>query len=287
MNLIAILYTIIIAFLAGAIGAMLGLGGGSILVPFLDILVDQGILEGVTFREIIATSLVCTVTTASTSSSIYIKRGITNIRLGIFLGLISIIGVFTGATIMTLIPSNFLRMLFGILLTYTAFNMIKRRQKKSVIKITNGCDKVAEYLGLNGSYFDEAENKEIKYNVRNSIKGLLLSFFGGLLAGLLGIGGGVILVPIMVIILNVPQKVASATSLFIIGLNGATGGIVYLISGLINPYLVSASMIGIIMGATVGTKFLRKLRNETLRRIFGFFLIYLALRMILKGLSII
>ena len=282
MQEIIILYVILIAFLAGFIGSILGLGGGSILVPFLDMLADAGFLPGVNIHQIIATSLVCTIATSSTSSSIYIEKKITNMRIGIFLGTISILGAFTGATISVMLQGNILRFLFGILLIFTAYNMIKGKRYALKRKEVRE-DKLARLLGLNGEYYDESEKKTITYQAQNTLKGFILTFFGGLVSGLLGIGGGVINVPILILILGLPPKVASATSLFIIGLNGATGGTIYWLSGLIEPLLVAPAVLGIFIGATTGTKFFRKLRNETLRKIFAIFLLYVALRMIYKA----
>jgi len=282
MQVAVILYVILIAFLAGFIGSILGLGGGAILVPFLDFLAESGLLPGVNIHQIIATSLVCTIATSSTSNSIYIEKRITNMRIGIFLGTISILGAFTGATISIMLQGNILRFLFGLLLIFTSYNMIRGRKFKTR-KSEGKKDKIAELLGLMGQYYDESEKRIINYKAQNTLKGLLLTFFGGLLSGLLGIGGGVINVPILVIILNLPPKVASATSLFIIGLNGATGGTIYWLNGLIEPLLVAPAVIGIFFGATIGTKFFRRLRNETLRKIFAIFLLYVAIRMIYKA----
>lgn len=282
MYIDALIYVMLIAFLAGFIGSILGLGGGAILVPFLDILTETSILRGVGIHQIIATSLVCTIATSSTSSSVYIEKKITNMRIGILLGTMSIIGAFTGATISAMLPGNILRFIFGILLIFTSYNMIKGKKYSVKRKKTNN-DKLADLLKLEGRYYDESEGRYIEYKATNTVKGFFLTFFGGLLSGLLGIGGGVINVPILVIILNLPPKVASATSLFIIGLNGATGGTIYWINGLIEPLLVAPAVIGIFFGATTGTKFFRRLRNETLRKIFAIFLIYVAIRMIYKS----
>ena len=287
MQVIVILYVILIAFTAGMLGALLGIGGGAVLVPLLDFLAEYGLLEGVTFHEIIATSLVCTIATSSVSSSIYIKKKLTNIRLGIILSMMNILGVFIGTTLLVMLSARYLKALFGGLLIFMSINMFRKRKTRKTMnqKIGSGVDPIAERLGLSGAYYDEAEGRVIKYSVRNSLKGVVLSFFGGLVAGLFGVGGGVINVPILVAILGVPPKVATATSLFIIGLNGATGGLVFLLSGLINLILVSSAITGILFGALIGTRFLVKIRNETLRRVFAIFLFYVAIRMIVKSVG--
>lgn len=282
MHAIVILYIILIAFLAGFIGSILGLGGGAILVPFLDFLAESGLLPGINIHQIIATSLVCTIATSSVSNSIYIEKKITNMRIGVFLGTISILGAFTGATIFIMLQGNILRFIFGLLLIFTSYNMIKGRKLK-LINTRDKEDKIADLFGLMGQYYDESEKRVISYKAQNTLKGLILTFFGGLLSGLLGIGGGVINVPILVIVLNLPPKVASATSLFIIGLNGATGGTIHWLNGLIEPLLVAPAVIGIFLGALIGTKFFRWLKNETLRKIFAIFLLYVAFRMIYKS----
>ena len=284
MDAVSLVIAFLIAMLASLLGAMLGIGGGSIFVPLMDMAVSFGAID-ISFQEIIATSLVCVIATSNVSSVVYIRRKITNIRLAIFLGITNVMGAAAGAILRAHFPDNILRMIFGVFLVFASVNMLRKRDLRE--RVYNATDILALKLKLNASYYDEAERKEVRYTLNNTLRGLLLGFIGGFLAGLLGIGGGTVNVPIMVLILGTPQKVAAATSLLIIGMNGATGGLIDLTLGHINPYIVSAAIFGILIGAYIGTRFLRKLRNEALRKIFAMFLLYVAIRMILKGLGVI
>jgi uncharacterized membrane protein YfcA len=141
-------------------------------------------------------------------------------------------------------------------------------------------------LELKGSYFDEAKNKVIEYEVKNAILGGIGMFIAGLAAGMLGIGAGAFKVTVQENILKLPPKVSSTTSNFIIGMTALAGTSVYLFSGLLNLSLMAPMAIGTTIGAFIGGKILNRLKDDSLRILFFIIVIFLIGQMLYKGLTL-
>src|SRR6059058_3135387 len=143
------------SLVAGFLGALTGLGGGVVLVPLLTLFFK------VDLRYAIGASLVSVIATSSGSAAAYVKEGITNIRLGMFLEIATTAGAMVGALIAVYIPTNLIAVLFGVILILSAVMSLRKKsqqihQQKSVL---------AEKLKLNGSFPTPAG--EVAYSVRN------------------------------------------------------------------------------------------------------------------------
>tara|TARA_B000000460_G_scaffold245223_1_gene216578 strand:+ start:62 stop:898 length:837 start_codon:yes stop_codon:yes gene_type:complete len=269
------LSVLILSSFAGLIGSLLGLGGGFIIVPGLNLLFD------IPIHLAIATSFLGVLVTSNSSSLIYIKNRMTNIRLASILESGAIVGTIIGATISLSINKDLLSIIFSIALFYTAYNMNK---KKNQVEHYN--NKSISRNELNGEYFETSQNKIIKYSIKNIKKGISFSFFGGIFSGLLGIGGGAIFVPIMNKIMRVPLKVSIATSSFIIGITSFIGALVFLKEGFFDPVLAAPTIIGMFIGAQIGPRINQYIKKDLLLKIFIGVLIYIAIRMLLNGLQL-
>ncbi len=144
-------------------------------------------------------------------------------------------------------------------------------------------DFISKKLSLAGGYYDEAEKKTVKYGVNRSFLGFSASYFAGVVSALLGIGGGVLKVPFMNQIMNVPIKVAVATSKFMIGVTASTAALLYFFSGLVDLVTVTPVVLGITLGAITGTLAMNKIRVRKLKLAFGLLLLYFSYLMIAKG----
>lgn len=275
METVYFLSVLILSSLSGLIGSLLGLGGGFIIVPGLNLLFD------IPIHLAIATSFLGVLVTSNSASLIYIKNRITNIRLASILESGAIIGTIIGASISLSINRDLLSIIFSIALFYTAYSMNK---KKNEIKNYN--NKSVSKTELNGKYFDTSQNKTIKYSIKNIKKGISFSFFGGIFSGLLGVGGGSIFVPIMNRIMGIPLKVSIATSSFIIGITSFIGALVFLRDGFFDPVLAAPTIIGMFIGAQIGPRINQYIKKELLLKIFSVILIYIAIRMLLNGLQL-
>ena len=274
MEILLFVYILSTSFIAGIIGSLLGLGGGIILVPALTILFN------IPIHEAIGVSFIGVLVNSSSSSLVYIKNRITDMRLSSILELGAVTGSIIGAYTALLIESNILSTIFGIVLGYIAIDMYRKLKKNSV----NNNRELES--GDEREYFDESTNETIKYYVTREKEGTILSIIGGVFAGLLGLGGGAIFVPIMNRIMKVPIKVAIATSSFMIGITSLVGALIFFNNGFIDVTIASPIILGIFFGAQIGSRVNKVIDKKILTNIFCLVLIYIALRMIINGLEI-
>ena len=274
MEILLFVYILSTSFIAGIIGSLLGLGGGIILVPALTILFN------IPIHEAIGVSFIGVLVNSSSSSLVYIKNRITDMRLSSILELGAVTGSIIGAYTALLIESNILSTIFGIVLGYIAIDMYRKLKKNSV----NNNRELES--GDEREYFDESTNETIKYYVTREKEGTILSIIGGVFAGLLGLGGGAIFVPIMNRIMKVPIKVAIATSSFMIGITSLVGALIFFNNGFIDVAIASPIILGIFFGAQIGSRINKVIDKKILTNIFCLVLIYIALRMIINGLEI-
>lgn len=266
------------SILAGLVGAVFGLGGGILIIPFLTL------VEGVPVPLAIGASLVSVVATSSASAATYVQDHLTNLRLGMFLEVSTVAGAVTGAYVSAFFPVPVLFILFGGWLLYATWVMISNRK----IDFPTGVapDRLSRALRLGGEYPDYATKLNLKYEVTKTPQTFGISYVAGIVAGLLGVGGGLVSVPAMNLISKVPVKVASATSNFMIGVTAAASGSVYFLRGDVHPLLVAPLMIGVVIGAAVGTRVLKVSQPNRVKVAFGIILAVVSVLMILKGLNL-
>ena len=148
-----------------------------------------------------------------------------------------------------------------------------------------GGGRLADRLALHSAYYDEAEGLDVPYVVANTGLGLALMYLAGTLSGLLGIGSGVLKVPAMDLAMHIPMKVSTATSNLLIGLTAAASAVVYFARGDIDPLIAGPIAIGVLLGATQGSKWLARIRADRLRVLFVSALGVVAVQMIWKGIG--
>jgi uncharacterized membrane protein YfcA len=272
---VEVLSIFLMSILAGLIGAVFGLGGGILIIPFLTL------VEGVPVPYAIGASIVSVVATSSASAATFVQDRLTNLRLGMFLEVGTVLGAITGAFVAGFLAPSILFVLFGLMLIYASAIMIAGRR----IDFPSGVvpDKTAQKLRLGSEYFDPATGATSRYEVTNTLRTLGISSIAGVVSGLLGVGGGIISVPTMNLLSKVPVKVASATSNFMIGVTAAASSTVYFVRGDVQPLLVAPLMIGVVIGAALGTRLLRRTPPLKIKLLFAILLITISVLMILKG----
>src|SRR2546427_4454307 len=247
---IDVLVIFLVSIVAGFIGALFGLGGGVLIIPFLTL------VEGVPVPLAVGSSIVSVVATSSSSAAAYVQDHLTNLRLGMFLEIGTVAGAITGAFVAAFLPVSALFILFGLILLYATIIMIRARGIDFPANVRP--DKTSRTLALGSQYEDHSLNKVVKYEVTRTPLTVFMGYFAGVVSGLLGVGGGIINVPTMNLLSKVPVKVASATSNFMIGVTAAASSSVYFVRGDVQPLLVAPLMIGVVIGAAVGTRLLRR-----------------------------
>jgi uncharacterized membrane protein YfcA len=274
--MVTMISILLISVPVGFLGALTGLGGASILIPIL-------VFLGVPVKEAIACGMASIIATSSGSASSYVRDKIVNIRVAMFLEMFTTVGAIAGATITTLISPVFLYFFFAAFLA-TSFLKWKERASPS-FSPREWKDRLSRWLNLQGSYYDEAYQRTIEYRVNHSLLGGAGMLLAGLAAGMLGIGAGAFKVTVQENLLQLPPKVSSTTSNFIIGMTALAGTSVYLYSGLLNLTLMGPMAVGTTIGAILGGRVLNKLRNRTLRILFFAIVTFLIGQMIYKGVG--
>jgi uncharacterized membrane protein YfcA len=266
---------------------MMGVGGGPIIVPILTLAFHLPI------QVAIGSSLVAIVANTCTAAGIYTKAGLANLKLGVLLETATTPGAIIGGFAAAVIAPSILNILFGLVLLYVAYTMVTRRLPVTEDTTSAGnsvsTDSDSNRLSseLKSSYYDHAPGKVVTYKVNHLPVGLGGSFFAGVLSSLLGIGGGIIKVPIMNLVMGVPMKSAVATSTFMVAITATVGALIYQHNGYLYPTIIAPLAVGIVIGASAGAKLTQKIKGVLLRRIFGLFMFLVAVTIFLKAANII
>jgi uncharacterized membrane protein YfcA len=273
-----ILAILLVSIVAGFVGALFGLGGGVLIIPFLTL------VEGVPVPLAVGASIVSVVATSSASAATYVQDRLTNLRLGMFLEIGTVAGAITGAFVALYLSASALFILFGLILLYATIIMIRARGIDFPANVKP--DRISRILALGNQYEDHSLNRVVKYEVTRTPLTVFIGYAAGIVSGLLGVGGGIINVPTMNLVSKVPVKVASATSNFMIGVTAAASASVYLLRGDVHPLLAAPLIIGVAGGALIGTRVLKVTPPTRLKVAFGILLAAISLLMILKGLNL-
>jgi uncharacterized protein len=259
---------------AGLIGALTGLGGGVVIVPLLVMAC------GVDIRYAIGASLVSVIATSSGAAAAYVSEGYSNIRIAMLLEIATTLGAISGAMFAAEVPTRALAVAFAAVLMYSAY--LSSRPSKA--GGPNGkSDTLAGWLRLNSSY-PTAEGL-VNYQVRRVPAGFAVMYGAGILSGMLGIGSGAVKVLAMDRAMQLPFKVATTTSNFMIGVTAAASAGIYLRRGYIDPGLALPVVLGVLLGSMVGARLLTSARTSLLRNVFRSVIVLLALEMLYKGVT--
>jgi uncharacterized protein len=242
---------------AGVFGSLLGLGGGILIVPLLTL----GF--GLDMREAIGISLVSVIMTSSAAAGVYLERHVADLRLGMRLELFTAIGALVGGSIAFLVDERLLSILFAAMLAYVAVSMVRAAPVEA----------------------EPSDGDDPGYVVRNVRLGVAGATGAGVASALLGIGGGVVKVPLMHLTMGVPLRVAIATSNLMVGITAAASAVIYLIRGEIDPYAAGPIVIGVFLGASLGSRIAHRIDLRILRWLFVVVLLFTAFQMLLRVIS--
>jgi len=247
-------------FAAGAFGSLLGLGGGVLIVPLLTLGFDLPL------RDAIGVSLACVVATSAAAASTYLERRVADLRLAMSLELFTAAGAVAGGLLAFALDEQLLAGLFALVLVYVAATMVRRAVGQAAPDATR-------------------EAMSPPATPQNLPLGAAGSAFGGVVSGLLGIGGGVIIVPLLHLGLGLPLRVATATSTVMIAVTAAASGIVYLVRGGIDPYVLGPTAVGVFVGAALGSRSAERIDLRILRLLFIAVLVYTAAQMVRRAIA--
>jgi uncharacterized membrane protein YfcA len=266
----------------GLFGSLLGLGGGVLIVPMLTL----GF--GLPLREAVGVSLVAVIVTSSASAAVYLERHVADLRLGMTLELFTASGALVGGLVAFLVSERVLAGLFTLLLVYTALSMARRHESQARAPAEPAGSEAAA-TGADTSTGDApdppATPGQPPYVVRRLGWGIVGSLFAGLVSALLGIGGGLVKVPVMNLVMGVPLRVATATSNLMIGITAAASAIIYLLRGGIDVYVAGPTAVGVFVGASIGSRSVHRIDDRVLRMLFVAVLLVTAWQMAGRALG--
>jgi uncharacterized membrane protein YfcA len=229
---------------AGSLGALLGLGGGVFLVPFLNLVL------GFPFTVAAAISLTTVIATSSSVSAGRAGKHLINMKLGMLLEVATAAGSFLGGVTAQFISQSILQKLFGLVAMIVAVLMLTRLKHRNVI-----LDPTIDPGVLGGRYYENESSAVVSYRVKRLPVAIGASFIAGNVSSLLGIGGGIIKVPILNAWCGVPLRAAAATSAFMIGVTATAGATIYYGQGQLEPALAAAAVLGVQVGSWGGMRF--------------------------------
>lgn len=272
-----LIFTLILlaaSYAAGLLGSLTGLGGGVVVIPVLTL------CFGVDFHYAVGAALVASIATSSGSGSAYVKEGITNVRLGMFLEIATTIGAVAGALVAVYLNNSVIAIIYSIVLFLTGTMQFVKTQDH-----TGECgSEAARQLRLFGTYPDK-NGVHHAYELRNVAGGFGVMGIAGMLSGILGIGSGVLKVIAMDNLMKVPFKVSTTTSNFMMGVTACASAVVYVQRGNIAPGIACPVLIGVLFGALTGARLLKRLDVRLLRKIFAFAVFAVAINMMYMALT--
>ncbi|RKH12846.1 sulfite exporter TauE/SafE family protein [Corallococcus sp. CA047B] len=274
-NFVAIV--LLVSMGAGLLGSLLGLGGGLILIPVLTLVLKVDI------RYAVGASIVSVIATSSGAAAAYVRDGLANLRVAMFLELATVAGAVTGAMLAGVVSGRALYFLFGAVMAYSALAMLRKLREDGSPRVEPPPDMLADRLALHGSYYDASTEQLVAYRVHRPLTGLGLMYVAGTVSGLLGIGSGALKVPAMDLAMGLPIKVSTATSNFMIGVTAAASAGIYFARGDIDPFIAGPVCVGVTVGAFTGSRYLTKLKSGSLRMLFVAVLLWVSFEMLAKG----
>ncbi len=239
-----------VGLLAGVLGAILGLGGGVIVVPALAFVLPLFGRE-ITIQQAVAVSQIGVLAVGLSGVASYLQQGLVRARTGYLLSPYTIFGGVIGSLLGLVLPAKAVATVFAVLLLYSAYNLLKGLKRVEV----------------------EREPSKLLPPAMT---------FAGVMSGLLGIGGGTIQVPVLNLMAGVPIRQAIATSTFIMGLTAVGNALVYQAGGLLDVKLAAGIALGVLIGARAGASLQSKIPASQLKLFFSLLLIFTALQLLWK-----
>ena len=259
---------------AGVFGALVGIGGGLIIVPLLSVVL------GVDLHVAIATSLLGVIAVSTTASASYLRMGLPDRRIGLLLLTATALGGVVGGYIAGLLDARTLAGIFGVLLILVAVQMVRAHRRP-----------MAEIIGEPGplefdwSYVEPTTGAEVGYRARHAWLGVLASLVAGALSGLLGIGGGVVNVPTMNVLMGIPLRVATTTSTYMLGPTAVASAVLYFNRGQVDPQLVAPVVVGVVLGGLAGTRLAHRIPQRALMLAFVVVAAFFSVQMLLRAIG--
>jgi uncharacterized membrane protein YfcA len=230
----------------------MGLGGGVIMVPYMTIVM------GLDIKEAVPISMIAIVVGTLSASRSYLQKSMVDKELAVIIAVFMVIGSVTGSLVSELVSSAALQLMFSIVTIYAGIMMlIKKNEGKHLIR---------------------HENRQVYY-----VLAALISFVTGIFAALIGLGGGIFIIPILYLLFGKSIDTARGTSTLTIGFAAAAAAIVYFFNGLLDPTSAAPVILGVAVGGTIGGHLGTAARPAVVKIIFFIIMLYIAYKLGYQG----
>ena len=270
-------------FIIGILAPISGVGGGVLFVPlataFFPINID--FIRG--------TGLVMAMVSALSSSPQFLKEGMANIKIMAPIVIISLISSVAGGMLGLWITNNmpngkdYVEIALGVVLF--AIFIVYLFSKRLEYPPERPPDLISQTLGINGRFYDQYLGKTVAYQTSRMWVGLPAFVLVGALAGMFGMGAGWANVPLLNLVMGVPLKVATSTSMLVISVNDSAASWVYLINGAVLPLVVIPCVLGTTIGARIGTRIASRTKPQYVKYLVMGIMLLAAVLDIQKGIS--
>ncbi|HEY3076304.1 MAG TPA: sulfite exporter TauE/SafE family protein [Burkholderiales bacterium] len=266
-----------VTFAMGIVAVLAGVGGGVLFVPIVSAFFPFHL------DFVRAAGLLLALTGALSAAPALLRSGLASLRLAMPLALVGSITSIVGALVGLALPTDALQIALGVAILAIALLMWRSPAQSS--EAPPG-DALGTALRMNGVYHDAALGRDVEWRVRRTPAAFVAFAAIGLLAGMFGLGAGWANVPAFNLLMGAPLKLAVGSSGLLLSVVDTSAAWIYLNRGAVLPIIVAPSIIGVMLGAKVGARLLRKARPELVRRVVIALLLISGARALLKGLGI-
>jgi uncharacterized membrane protein YfcA len=273
-----VLLLFVVTFALGVVAIVAGVGGGVLFVPIV------GGLFPFHLDFVRGTGLLIALAGALAAGPTLLRGGMANLQLAVPPALTASAAAIVGAMIGMTLPESIIQLALGtMILGVVGLMVITRKSDKPEVP---KADALSAALRMQGFYHDPFSGRDIEWRVHRTPQGLALFALIGALGGLFGIGAGWANVPALNLVMGVPLKVSIGTSSVILSIANSAAAWVYLNHGAMLAIIAVPSMLGMMLGSTIGVGLLSRTNVAVIRRIVIVLLLLAGIRALLKGLGV-
>ena len=254
-----------IIFLIAIVFSMLGQGGGTLYTPIQ-------VLFGIDFHTAATTSLFLIMITSLSATLVFRKAKRVDWSLAVVLETVTALGGFIGGYVSGNISGQHLSWFFAALVAFAAIFMIHEFKQKP------------KALPHKKYWFHWIRHFNQQQYAVNLLLALPVSFLAGLSSGLIGVGGGILKVPLMVLLLGIPMDIAVGSSALMVGLTAAGGFAGHLAAGHWDWKTSLMLGVAVFIGGQIGARKALSIDKKKMKKLFGWFLLGIAFLMLVKNM---
>lgn len=267
-----------VSFALGIVAVLAGVGGGVLFVPIV------GSFFPFHLDFVRGAGLLLALSGALSAGPALLANGLASLRLAMPFALVGSIASIGGALAGLALPASVVQTALGVIIL--GITLLMWRVKRAEGLPAARPDPLSDALRLNGVFHDPAAGRDIDWRVHRTPAGFFAFVCIGVLAGMFGLGAGWANVPVLNLLLGAPLKLSVGTSGFMLSVIDTSAAWVYLHRGAVLPMIAVPSIVGVMLGARIGARLLRRAPTVAVRRMVIGLLLVAGVRALLKGLGI-